>query len=221
MSASPPIKTTLNDTRCPGADRILSAARKLFAEHGPGGVSIQKIADAAGVSKANVFHHFASKQELYRAVLETAADEFHALLATLNEQTTAHGLSEFSLQHLARLLDDPGTTWLFLRALSEPQAGGSQRRLAEEVVSEAMRAIIAAVDGLRNDEVLPANANAGTLALTLLGANLIYFQLHNLLPRLGDHPPLQDPVVFTEEVTRLLCQAFSSDRTSNKKANCE
>ncbi len=191
--------------RCAGADRILSAARGLFAERGVSGVSIQQIADAADVSKANVFHHFATKQALYRAVLEAAAEEFHQLLATLKEQTTAAGLREFSSQHLRSLLDDPGTTWLFLRALSDPQAG-TQRRLAAEVVGEAMRAVIEAVETLRAADVLPADAEAAPTALALLGANLIYFQLYPLLPELGEAATLQHPSRYTDSIVRLLTQ---------------
>ena len=54
------------------ADRILRAAETLFAKHGFGAVSMSAIARRAGVSKANVFHHFATKQALYLAVLTAA-----------------------------------------------------------------------------------------------------------------------------------------------------
>lgn len=203
MPNTAPLAAATTAARCPGAERILGAARTLFAQRGLSGVSIQQIADAAEVSKANVFHHFATKQALYRAVLEEAADEFRQLLTTLTEQTSARGLSEFSLQHLTQLLGKPGTTWLFLRALSDPHAS-TQRRLAEEVAREAMLAAINAIDGLRAAEVVPRQSDAGTVALTLLGANLIYFQLHNILPALGEQPALRTPQAFTESVARLL-----------------
>lgn len=82
-----------------------------------------------------------------------------------------------------------------------------------------MRAVIDAVEGLRNGNVLPAHANAGTLALMLLRANLICFQLHNILPKLGDHPTLRDSAAFTGDVARLLCQSFAPQQTANKRAN--
>jgi TetR/AcrR family transcriptional regulator len=52
------------------AQRILAVAERLFGERGFNGVSISHIADAAGVSKANVFHHYSSKLSLYEAVLQ-------------------------------------------------------------------------------------------------------------------------------------------------------
>ncbi|HWR87919.1 MAG TPA: helix-turn-helix domain-containing protein, partial [Acidiferrobacterales bacterium] len=63
-------------TRLPAStdavDRILVVAETLFAEHGFDAVSMNAIAEAAGVSKANVFHHFTCKNDLYIAVLRNA-----------------------------------------------------------------------------------------------------------------------------------------------------
>ena len=43
---------------------ILDAAVRLFSESGYDGVSMRRIAEEAGVSKANIYHHFASKEAL-------------------------------------------------------------------------------------------------------------------------------------------------------------
>ncbi|NCM98144.1 MAG: TetR family transcriptional regulator [Rhodobacterales bacterium] len=64
---------------------ILSAAEKVFAEAGFGGATMQLIADMAGLPKANLHYYFATKEELYRSVVENifqiwlhAADSFDA-----------------------------------------------------------------------------------------------------------------------------------------------
>jgi AcrR family transcriptional regulator len=44
--------------------RIVDAAVELFAAHGVGGTSLQMIADAVGVTKAAVYHHFKTKEEI-------------------------------------------------------------------------------------------------------------------------------------------------------------
>ena len=49
---------------------ILSAAERVFAERGFGGATMQSIADAAGLPKANLHYYFASKEMLYRRVVE-------------------------------------------------------------------------------------------------------------------------------------------------------
>jgi TetR/AcrR family transcriptional regulator len=49
---------------------ILSAAEKVFAEAGFGGATMQLIADMAGLPKANLHYYFATKEELYRKVVQ-------------------------------------------------------------------------------------------------------------------------------------------------------
>ncbi|MDJ1370509.1 TetR/AcrR family transcriptional regulator [Gulosibacter molinativorax] len=47
---------------------ILAAARELLTERGTA-TTLQQIAEAAGISKSGLLHHFANKNELLRAVL--------------------------------------------------------------------------------------------------------------------------------------------------------
>jgi len=49
---------------------IAAAAAELFAEHGYRGTSIEEIAGRSGVTPPVVYEHFASKVDLYRALLE-------------------------------------------------------------------------------------------------------------------------------------------------------
>jgi AcrR family transcriptional regulator len=50
--------------------RIIDAALALFADHGIGGTSLQMIADAIGVTKAAVYHQYATKDEIVLAVAQ-------------------------------------------------------------------------------------------------------------------------------------------------------
>ena len=56
-----------------GRSRILKSASVLFAERGFRGVSISDVADAAGLVKSSIYHHFENKQALYLAVLSDMA----------------------------------------------------------------------------------------------------------------------------------------------------
>ncbi|MDF2140108.1 TetR/AcrR family transcriptional regulator [Paenirhodobacter sp. CAU 1674] len=49
---------------------ILAAAESVFAEAGFGGATMQLIADMAGLPKANLHYYFATKEALYRAVVQ-------------------------------------------------------------------------------------------------------------------------------------------------------
>jgi TetR/AcrR family transcriptional regulator len=54
-------------------DQILHIAMRLFSEKGFRGTTTKEIANAAGVSEAIIFRHFANKDELYSAILDHKA----------------------------------------------------------------------------------------------------------------------------------------------------
>lgn len=58
---------------------ILAAARKLFASGGFDATSIDDVAAKAGVAKGAVYHHFASKEEIFTRVLEDVQAEIAGL----------------------------------------------------------------------------------------------------------------------------------------------
>ena len=55
--------------------QILCVAIRLFSQHGFSGTTTKEIARAAGVSEAMVFRHFATKNELYSAIINFKACE--------------------------------------------------------------------------------------------------------------------------------------------------
>ena len=56
----------MNDTR----DRILEVALDLFIEQGYDKTSLREIAERVGVTKAALYYHFASKEEIFRTLIE-------------------------------------------------------------------------------------------------------------------------------------------------------
>lgn len=53
---------------------ILDTALKLFAHRGYGATSVRDIAEEAGLSKGNVYHHFEDKESIFRALLDRYFD---------------------------------------------------------------------------------------------------------------------------------------------------
>jgi AcrR family transcriptional regulator len=54
---------------------IVRVAVKLFSQRGFRGTTTKEIAQAAGVSEAIIFRHFATKEELYRAIIDHVSCE--------------------------------------------------------------------------------------------------------------------------------------------------
>jgi AcrR family transcriptional regulator len=56
----------MNETR----DRILSVALELFTDEGYDKVSLREVAEEVGVSKAALYYHFSSKEEILKTLVE-------------------------------------------------------------------------------------------------------------------------------------------------------
>ena len=70
------IEGAATSARMAGEERrlqILTVAVRLFSQKGFRGTTTKEIAQAAGVSEAMVFRHFATKEELYAAILDHKA----------------------------------------------------------------------------------------------------------------------------------------------------
>src|SRR3954465_3113285 len=56
-------------------DRLIGAGRALFGERGYDATSIEAIIEAAGVARGALYHHFATKEALFDAVLDRLVAE--------------------------------------------------------------------------------------------------------------------------------------------------
>lgn len=72
------------DRRAATRSALVRAARALFAERGYGGTGTPEIVAAAGVTRGALYHHFADKIDLFRAVIEA---EQRALVDAINTAT--------------------------------------------------------------------------------------------------------------------------------------
>lgn len=72
------------------SERILEAARALFAARGYRATSMQAIADEVGITKAALYYHFDSKDEILHRLTLPLLDELEAVLA----EAESHGSVE-------------------------------------------------------------------------------------------------------------------------------
>ena len=66
--------------------RIQDAALDLFVKQGYEKTSLREIADRLGITKAALYYHYASKQELLRTLTQPLIDEFEHVLAARLER---------------------------------------------------------------------------------------------------------------------------------------
>ena len=130
--------------------RILEAAEILFSEKGFEGTSINAIAKVAEVSKANIYHHFESKEALYIQVLKSACADFGNVVDGLisDRGLLEDRLGKFASAHIIDLEKRNRGTRLILRELIE---GNQNRQLlfAENVASDHFKHLLSKIIGVR------------------------------------------------------------------------
>jgi AcrR family transcriptional regulator len=101
--------------------RLLDEAERQFAETGFRGTSLNAIAIACGVGNAGVLHHFASKEKLYKAVLQRLGDDLEADMEAIAARAGApHERLRLALRHQAAgVAANPRRNRLILRELMD------------------------------------------------------------------------------------------------------
>lgn len=133
-------------------DQLLDVAGDKFAEHGFHALSMEAIADAAGVSKPVLYQHFPSKRSLYIALVDDAVDELLRRVSTALEGTTdnrerVHG----AIRAFFDFVSDPRFRLLFLTADAADAEIAARVDTAHRGVAEGIAKLIAADAGLSTE----------------------------------------------------------------------
>ncbi len=123
---------------------ILDAAASTFAVGGYAGTSIADIARTAGVSHLIVYRHFASKEELYEAVLGRAQEALASALA-VDGATGTYGPTPATLLTAART-DEDAFRVQWRHAAREPEFSGhadAARERMLEITAAALESMVA------------------------------------------------------------------------------
>jgi AcrR family transcriptional regulator len=84
-------------------ERVLDAARRVFAQSGSAGATTRRIAEEAGVNEVTVFRHFGSKEALLDEAARTHATGEHALPLPENPKRPQAELTQWCATEIERL----------------------------------------------------------------------------------------------------------------------
>ncbi len=152
--------------------RIQAVALDLFAEQGYEKTSLREIAERLGLTKAALYYHFKSKEDIVRSLFEDYAREVDELIAWGRRQPRTAGTRRGLLDRYLDIVVRRTGIFRFLEnnqaAMRNLDSGGTK-----EVFRERMRAL---VDLTREpDASLPERMRA-SLAFTAVHVGWLFFQ---------------------------------------------
>jgi AcrR family transcriptional regulator len=118
-------------------EQLLDIGRRLFAERGLEGTSIEEIAARADVSKPVVYEHFGGKEGLYAVVVDREVERFLAMATRLLDGDPSMEKFEFGAVELLRYIQDNSDGFRILVRDSNPSSGsGTFASLMGDVASQ-------------------------------------------------------------------------------------
>lgn len=117
--------------------QLLDISRRLFAERGLDGTSIEEIAAKADVSKPVVYEHFGGKEGLYAVVVDREVERFITMATRLLEGEDHMPKFEVAAVVLLRYIQDNADGFRILVRDSNPASGsGTFASLISDIASQ-------------------------------------------------------------------------------------
>ncbi|UNO42457.1 TetR/AcrR family transcriptional regulator [Streptomyces sp. MST-110588] len=123
-------------------EQLIAVALDLFSHRSPQDVSIDEIAEAAGISRPLVYHYFPGKQSLYEAALRRAADELAGRFVEPHEGPLGRRLLRV-MQRFFDFVDEYGP------GFSALMRGGPGIPMGRNAPAAAVSRTSAMIDGVR------------------------------------------------------------------------
>jgi TetR/AcrR family transcriptional regulator len=189
-----------------GAISILKAATALFADEGFEGASVAAIADRAGVCKANVFHHYPTKEDLYFAVIKeaTAAHADYAedlFRAPGNSADKVRKLVNFEIRYN---LADSQRARLLLREISDSSHRLRGKKLARTVFQRNFSAVVSIFEQGRQRGEFHSTLDPAAAAMLLHGAVNTFINCRDVLREFREASGLETPEAYIEHISTLI-----------------
>ncbi|MGH3767290.1 MAG: TetR/AcrR family transcriptional regulator [Pseudonocardiaceae bacterium] len=178
---------------------LLDAALQEFGSRGYHLTQMEHVAATAGVSKALVYQHFVSKEELFAAVTEQVVEGFmRRLPEVLGMAGDALGAWRGVVRLLCDLVTERPESWaLVARHLDNPELGAPLRRLREQVY-EVLAAVLAGYYAPEQGNTAPQEEDV--LKQARLTVPLLVGALQGLMSWWLEHPEVPRGLVEAKAV---------------------
>ena len=205
---------TLQNHKPESIGRILESAEILFSEKGFEGTSISAIAKVAEVSKANIYHHFESKEALYIQVLKSACKDFGNIVNGLTNDRglLADRLGKFASTHIYDLEKRNRGTRLILRELLEDNQN-RQLLFADNVASDHFKHLLGVIQNSQQSGEVREDIDPAVVATLMLGANIFFFMAKGTLQHLDDFNLSDSPADFGHAVADIITHGISKNKS--------
>ena len=118
-------------------EQLLDIGRRVFAERGLDGVSIEEIAAQASVSKPVVYEHFGGKEGLYAVVVDREVERFLKMATDLLQGNDTMPKFEVAAVTLLKYIEDNSDGFRILVRDSPPASGsGTFGSLISDIASQ-------------------------------------------------------------------------------------
>lgn len=161
-------------------EKILDVAEARFARAGYGGVGMREVAEAVGLGKSSLFHHFAGKDALYFEVVGRTLGRIATAVepALRGSGTATERLCATSDAMVDTLAEQPTTAPLLLRSLFEmyplsedvPPEGRAVDAILKHLIEQFQQLVR---DGIASGEFREVSVPDTTQ--TLIGAAVFHF----------------------------------------------
>ncbi|MFG2292177.1 TetR family transcriptional regulator [Streptomyces sp. NPDC048603] len=180
---------------------LLDAAVAEFAEHGPEGARVARVAERAGVNKERIYQYFGNKQKLFNAVLEAELEKAAAAVPLTDEQAADLG------DYAGRIYDYHRAHPHFLRLKAWEGLMCQDRLAAQGERSDHYAEKVAAVARARGTDAPAGGPGPGLLVHTVLSLVSAWFTLPQLarmlVPETVDAGPDAERAALVALVRRL------------------
>src|SRR5581483_6460504 len=188
-------------------DRILEAGLKLFANESYQAVTMDRVAEAAGVAKGTLYLYFQSKEDLYLGIL---SDGMETMARTYQSTVEPHADAKTRLRHAIAVTVEfyaQRRDLLRLMMTEEPKMPEGRNRLRDEWRERGGRVFTALVEeGIGSGAFRPVDPHLVTYAI--LGS------MRSVMLFYGARRPIEQ---IGHELGEMLVRAVSAEPHSNHR----